>query len=114
MTQSAPPSPIRAEGTQKETQMKTNPPFNACTSAPLVIFHKKRATAWHRPSRVSVPVTAISTIAESHRDGATLIRTKDGGTIVVEEDFLTADSIWNAALAGVSSLPTLPSASATA
>lgn len=64
----------------------------------LAIFHKHvkefRGGYEVESPRVSVPVDDIRTISESHIDGTTLIRTADGGTIAVEEDFETANKIW--------------------
>ena len=44
--------------------------------------------------KVAVPVADIRTIAESHIDGTTLVRTSDGGTIAVAESFDDAIKIW--------------------
>lgn len=65
----------------------------------LAVFHKhikeNRMEAYgYESPRVAVPVADIRTISESHIDGTTLIRTADGGTIAVEEDFDTANKIW--------------------
>ena len=67
----------------------------------LAVFHKHMKSGAERfggkAPRVSVPVEDIRTIPESHIDGTTLVRTSDGGTIAIEEDFDEANRIWREA-----------------
>ena len=62
----------------------------------IAIFHKKvkEPSGAIVAPKVGVPLADIRTIAESHVDGTTLVRTTDGGTIAVSETFEEAMTIW--------------------
>lgn len=64
----------------------------------VVVFHKRVKEFGETKvfPKVAVPVADIRTIAESHIDGTTLVRTSDGGTIAVAESFEEAIKIWRA------------------
>ena len=64
----------------------------------VVVFHKRVKEFGEAKvfPKVAVPVADIRTIAESHIDGTTLVRTSDGGTIAVAESFEEAIKIWRA------------------
>ena len=65
----------------------------------VVVFHKRVKESGETKvfPKVAVSVADIRTIAESHIDGTTLVRTSDGGTIAVAESFDEAIKIWRAA-----------------
>lgn len=69
----------------------------------VVVFHKHMKDEGRHvcrtSPRVSIPIADIRTIAESHIDMTTLVRTSDGGTIAIEETFEVATKMWASALA---------------
>jgi len=69
----------------------------------VVVFHKhmkdESRHVCRTSPRVSIPITDIRTIAESHIDMTTLVRTSDGGTVAIEESFEVATRMWASALA---------------
>ena len=83
----------------KDCETKETPKIDFKPDTPrqhIAIFHKKvkePCGAIVAP-KVGVPLADIRTIAESHVDGTTLVRTTDGGTIAVSETFEEAMTIW--------------------